>query len=43
MARSAQRLDPVRRPSRTTVWRAAVVATLLVMAAVLAWSGPSCT
>ena len=39
MAGSAERLDPVRRPSRSTVWRLATVAALLITAALLAWSG----
>ncbi len=41
MAGSAQRLDPVRRPSRSAVWRLLIVAALLVTAALLAWSGSS--
>jgi len=39
MAGSAQRLDPVRRPGRSTVWRLVTVAALLITAALLAWSG----
>jgi len=39
MAGSGERLDPVRRPSRSTVWRLATVAALLITAALLAWSG----
>jgi hypothetical protein len=35
-----QRLDPVRRPSRSKVWRLVAVAALLITAALLAWSGP---
>jgi hypothetical protein len=43
MVSRAERLDPVRRPSRSTVWRLAAVATLLITAALLAWSGtPPC-
>jgi hypothetical protein len=36
-----QRLDPVRRPGRSAVWRLAAVAVLLITAALLAWSGSS--
>lgn len=39
MAGSAERLDPVRRLSRSAVWRLVMVAALLITAALLAWSG----
>lgn len=39
MPGSAERLDPVRRPSRSAVWRLVLVAALLITAALLAWLG----
>jgi hypothetical protein len=39
MARSTERLDPVRRWGRPALWRLLAVAALLATAAVLTWSG----
>ena len=39
MARSTERLDPVRRWRRPALWRLLAVAALLATAALLTWSG----